>query len=650
MEAHPTRRALSLVLVPLLAIASLAAALGQPDPAEDPLQGRTLGELTYKAMTDRAFAERVEHHLREHGIGHPQRLVDAQTLGPLARATRIVTDESIQGRTPQAWIGLSHPDALLALQPAAPAEADLADAVARINAAAGLRLTARERADVAAQAAALPEDVRAPLARLAARVADVYEAQVPIARDVVAQAHAADAPIEMIVSGAQREAMLAHGLALVAASNAFRDEVADVEFPASTTPLFRDPNGLVIVGSIGNDVHPRTGALKDPVLSVDPAGADTYLHAAGAACPDLLNLAHTCNGLSAALALDLGGADQYLFTGLSEPAIAHGAGSIGGVGVLVDATGDDAYTAKMTRTHDAPFFNYIDGGMQGFGQAGVGILLDASGSDTYTADVQSLVRGYGIWNFAQGYGGVGGFGLIADATGDDRYYSRGLTSVMDWGDFQGVYTNGVSIYAGVGVAVDAGRGNDQYYSWDAATSTDYYAVGFGAFGGLGIIFEDGGDDDYTAGEEIWNNPSGSGIIVPLLNCAFGTGSLGGTGIMLEMGGDDTYFGTSISPRAAYTMNEGFGGPGTAAGVFVDVSGDDGHFMEAHGAPGSNTYGRGVFIASLGHVLLDVGGNMLGAYLDAGGADQYTGASPSRDNGQWVAGADVNLVPTGILLG
>lgn len=175
-------------------------------------------------------------------------------------------------------------------------------------------------------------------------------------------------------------------------------------------------------------------------------------------------------------------------------------------------------------------------------------------------------------------------------------------------------------------------------------------MGFGAFGGLGIILEDGGDDSYVAGEEIWNNPTGAGIIVPLLNCAFGTGSLGGVGIMLELGGDDSYFGNSISPREAYTMNEGFGGPGEAYGLFVDVSGDDGHFMEANGAAGSGTFGRGVLIADLGHALLGVGGNMFGTYLDAGGADQYTGAAPSGDNKQWAAGADVNLVPSGFLLG
>ncbi|HET6398897.1 MAG TPA: hypothetical protein VFH47_05025, partial [Candidatus Thermoplasmatota archaeon] len=351
-----------------------------------------------------------------------------------------------------------------------------------------------------------------------------------------------------------------------------------------------------------------------------------------------------CNGLALSVAIDLGGNDAYALAS-PEPTVAQGAGSMGGVGLLLDYGGDDRYTAHMHRANKPPAQAYVDGGMQAFGQAGVGILLDAAGRDVYTANVST--SRYSIWSFAQGYGGLGGVGVLADASGDDAYLAHGLPSTLRLGEFQGVYTNGVGFYAGVGLQVDAGRTDDRYYAWDEATSTDYYAQGFGAFGGLGVLLEDGGDDDYTAGEAIVNNPTGNGIIVPLLNCAFGTGSFAGVGVFLELSGNDTYYGATFSPRAAYTMNEGFGGPGIAYGVFVDVSGDDGHFMEAHGSAGSATFGRGVILLG-GNVFLGTGGNMFGTYLDAGGNDRYTGAPPSRDGATWQGGADVNLVPTGLL--
>lgn len=638
------RRFVSLLLVTLLAVATLAAALA-PARNDSPLAGRTLGELHGMALRDAAFEARVQEYLRHHGVDHPRRLVDVQTTDPLERAQLILNTEVIQGRTPDAWVDLAHPDALLALRPGGAADADLVDAVSRIAAAAGAPLTPAERASVARQAAALPADVAGPFARLATRVADAYEAQAPIARVVVARAHAGDEALDLLLTGPEREAMLQNALAVVAATNAFRDEVDGVQFPASSTPLFRDPLGLVILGSAGNDVYLSNGALEDPVLLVDPAGADTYRNRAGAACPDPYSIAHECNGLALAVLLDLGGGDVYDH-GTTAPTNVQGSGSIGGVGVLVDVMGDDAYRAHMHRGNRPAFFGYIDGGMQAFGQAGVGILLDAQGNDVYTADVSS--SGFSIWNLAQGYGGVGGLGFLADAGGHDRYLARGLASTLRLGDFQGVYTNGVSIYAGVGIQVDAGGGHDVYHAWDQATSTDYYAQGFGGFGGLGILVEQGGDDDYTAGEEIINNPTGAGTIVPLLNCAFGTGSFGGVGIMIEAGGNDRYFGDTRSPRAAYTMNEGYGGPGVAYGLFVDVSGDDGHFMEANGAAGSRTFGRGVLVVELGPLLLGTGGNMFGTYLDAGGDDEYTGAEPSADGQVWVLGADVNLIPTGIL--
>jgi hypothetical protein len=329
----------------------------------------------------------------------------------------------------------------------------------------------------------------------------------------------------------------------------------------------------------------------------------------------------------ASAVFDLQGDDLYSFTG--QPTVAQGAGSMGGIGVLVDSTGNDGYYTMMERTTQPPFFQYVDGGVQGYGQAAVGIWVDATGNDVLESDITSA--NYDIWLFSQGVGNLGGVGLSSDGAGDDQWLSYGFDSGIS--GFQGMYPDGSGFYGGVGVMTDTGLGNDDYHSWDNATTTDYYSMGFGAFGGTGIMYEDGGDDDYQAVESA-TNP----WIIPLLNCAFGTASYAGLGIFIELGGHDHYFGDTVSPRATSTMNEGFGGPAEGEGLFLDVSGDDGHFMESHSGNGqSYTGGRGVLLGG-GEGLT---GDTVGVYLDLGGFDRYTGASPSRDNGAWVFGADIN---------
>jgi hypothetical protein len=244
---------------------------------------------------------------------------------------------------------------------------------------------------------------------------------------------------------------------------------------------------------------------------------------------------------------------------------------------------------------------------------------------------------------SQGFGNAGGVGIVSDGTGDDRWLAYGFDTAGLRG-FQGLYPGGTGFFGGLGILTDTGQSADDYYAWDNASSTDFYAFGFAAFGGTGIFFEDGGDDDYQAVEKA-TGVSGT-VITPLLNCAFGTASFAGLGVFLEMGGDDHYFGDTIGPRSVATMNEGFGGPAEGEGIFLDVSGDDGHFMEAHPSFGANnygmTYGRGILLGG-GEGLL---GDTVGVYLDLMGADTYTGAAPSRNNAAWPTGLDLEagLVP------
>lgn len=651
------RKLLLCLVVALVATATLAssvalsvapaaapAVLSHEAATRDELAGRSIGQLIHQGMTDERFEARVQHWLEQHQLDHPQR-ADLGGASPLAVAQSKVQLEPRAGRTVEEWVQLGRAENLLSLEPQAQrAPADVVDEVARLAAALGVTYTPAELADMRAQAAALPADMRAPFAALVASVADAHVAQAPIAQGIVGRMGEGD--LAFMMTSQEREATVANALSLVAAQNAFRVAVAGVEMPSLVTPAFADPAGLVILGSSADDTFERTGVFRDAALIVDPAGNDVYEQLAGGACPDLLGLIHECNGLVVSMVVDLLGDDRYLYDGI--PTNSQGSGSLGGIGLLVDLAGSDLYYSLFRQTQNVGSLwggvtGYIDGGNQGYALAGFGLLLDGAGDDTYEGDVTSVPgqRSISIWGFSQGVGNAGGVGIASDGTGDDRWLAYGIDGGMRaGGGFQGLYPGGSGFFGGLGLMTDTGLGHDKYYAWDNGTTTDFYAYGFGAFGGTGIFYEDGGDDDYQAVESA-TNP----FIVPLLNCAFGTASFAGLGVFLEMGGNDHYFGDSVSPYRTATMNEGFGGPAEGEGLFVDVSGDDGHFMEAHSGFVNNyqhTYGRGILLGGGEGAT----GNTFGVYLDLAGADQYTGAPPSRNNAIWPAGLDLEagMVP------
>lgn len=590
---------------------------------------RTLGQMIWE--------ESQAAHQRVPGV-HPQAL-PLPPVDPIGAARHALTVETQGGRTPMAWVDVASPSRLLALR-GEPAPADLASEVVRLSDLAGV---AQDAAEIRLSAEAVPAEIRAPFASLVATVADAYAEQLALAG-------------AMSLTDAQRDASLARAERIMAAVNDLRSAIEGVAVPESATPIFSDPEGLVVLGGEGDDTWTRDGLVLDPVLMVELGGNDVHLTTAGGACGAAAF--HACNNLPLSVVVDLAGDDTYHYDGV--PYSVQGSGSIGAIGILVDVAGSDSYFAKMTRTTTGPESSYADGVMQGGANAGVGLLVDGAGADVYHAVVDSR-NGRSIWNFAQGWGGYGGLGVLADEGGDDRYLANAYGSHPN-GNFIGLYTNGVGFYGGVGVQVDLGATRDTYRAHAEAATTDYYAQGFGAFGGLGIQFEDGGDDDYAVG-----HTSIDPGIQPLLNCAFGTGSFGGTGVFLEMGGNDNYLGYSfafsgrdalgnpkVGSKYAYTMNEGFGGPAVGYGLFVDVSGDDGHFMEASGGPKSDTFGRGVLLEHGQFVGLSLnsygGGNHAGNFLDLGGADEYEGAPPSADSASWSGGADLNLLPSAALLG
>lgn len=572
---------------------------------------------------------------------------------PAERAHWMLEERSTLGRAPMEWVRWSQRTFLTdAVGAGATAPgADLAAGVTRLYEALGVPLGAAEAAGLTREAASVPAAVRGPFADLVSVVADAYAAQLPVAAAVVdARARGFD-PHTPLLSAGVRDAMATRSAAVVAAVRRFRAQTAPFFAEAAVTggPIFSDPEDLVVLGGTGDDTYTRSGLFPDPILLVDPAGSDTYANSAGGACPvspeiDLFFLEGRwleCNSLVVSVVADLGDGvtapsdDAYVYNG--PPAAVQGAGGPGGLGILIDVGGNDRYEATMTRGNVAPFVTYyFDGGAQGYGYAGEGLLLDGLGDDLYRFDVASS-HGRSIWAFAQGFGAAGGLGISIDGDGVDQWLSNGLGIAGAFDDaFQGLYTDGVGFYGGVGIMADLGGDDDVYDSRDIAQTTDYYAQGFGAFGGLGVLYEDGGDDSYYAYEAA-TNP----WIDPLLSCAYGTASFGGVGAMVDVSGNDTYVAGIDSPTGVSLMSWGDGSPGIAYGVFADTGGDDRYELQPVGSTVISG-GWGVWHPTVGDPIdAPLGENTFGAFLDAGGTDTYVGAPPGVGNGAaWPFGADV----------
>jgi len=276
------------------------------------------------------------------------------------------------------------------------------------------------------------------------------------------------------------------------------------------------------------------------------------------------------------LTVDLGGNDVYVNSAGSAP--------LGGVGVVVDAGGDDLYAAPAT---------YRAG--QGIAVTGLGMLVDAGGSDTYRVEQTGGA-------VAQGYGLLGGVGILFDTTGNDRYTATASST----GTVANVQAQGGGVLGGVGALVDGG-GDDTYVATATALPVDGEIVdeegnrtlvrqygtaganaqGFGALGGGGLLADAGGKDSLeTTGTIAPSPPEGRPAIGELTGfSAFGggqgTGLIGGTGFLLTGLGSTTYsmnavagpVPASIQPVTANNFAQSAASVGGAA-VLSDLGGDD----------------------------------------------------------------------------
>ncbi|HUT03008.1 MAG TPA: PQQ-binding-like beta-propeller repeat protein [bacterium] len=410
-------------------------------------------------------------------------------------------------------------------------------------------------------------------------------------------------------------------------------------YDSSTEPIlfrFDTPIGFVMVGGAGENLFDSTtnGVRERNALLVDIGGNDVYYgRTAGAAGDDT----------PISVSIDLSGDDTY--ESASDGCQGWG---LFGIGVLIDAFGDDTYIAQNHCQGASTFGIGVLQDMygddiflgkemsQGAAACGIGLLSNESGNDIYFSP-----------EYSQGFGFTFGSGVLRDREGDD-YYFIGGTDV----DFR-EGTAGQERYVcmgqgfgfgprrdeegwqgagGIGILTD-GAGNDYYLG-------DYFAQGSSYWFSTGILDDKAGDDVYVA-----------------RRYSIGAGIHNSVGILVDEAGNDEYWSWIV----------GIGhGLDASVGIVVDVMGDDYYSAKGWYAMGHGGDGVGVLLDNAGNDLysqIDVAclgyagpydrglRRPLGIFIDADGEDAYT---TKGNNRCWVAdetgvGIDMSGGDTGCLM-
>ncbi len=376
---------------------------------------------------------------------------------------------------------------------------------------------------------------------------------------------------------------------------------------------FTSDLGRVVLADGRNDAHDYE---KPAALIIDVGGDDHYTNA-GAGLPG-----PSCVGIC----LDLAGNDKY-DAGLDSTG-SFGVGLFG-IGILWDEAGDDTYrSGKLS---------------QGAANFGVGILIDNAGDDVYTALDESqaaATAGYGVlldrgghdryesYRGSQAFAGPNASAVLIDLAGNDRYVandtdirypsaqnpqhndSLGQGCATGW---RADYTDGVSVPGGVAVLLDA-AGDDEY-------TCGLFGQGAGYWYGLGMLIDQAGDGRYTGHWYVQ-----------------GAAAHYAAGLLFDRAGNDRY-------TANQNMSQG-AGHDLSVGVLIDDAGDDVYLGSTLGLGASNAAGIGIFVDKagddeyrtppeicLGWVNPERGYRGLfasyGLFFDLGGTDQYLG----RQEGQ-----------------
>jgi hypothetical protein len=266
----------------------------------------------------------------------------------------------------------------------------------------------------------------------------------------------------------------------------------------------------VLFDAGGKDHYTSTGALAQGAgqfgfgALIDLAGDDVY---------QAEYSSQGCGFFGVGLLFDCAGKDAYEIWSDGQ-----GFGGVAGVGVLADRSGDDKYVAvadpKVTKRpsyhqlKDAPIVSVSNAqgcamGRRGDGAdghswaGGLGALLDAEGNDTYSA--ANWAQGTGYW-FGTGVLWDGGgndsysadwwncasgahfcIGALVDEAGDDKYECRATNGIAFGHDFT------------LAVLCDL-AGNDVY-----SCPNDVLARSINR--SVAMLLDGGGNDSYRSGEK-----------------------------------------------------------------------------------------------------------------------------------------------------
>lgn len=337
------------------------------------------------------------------------------------------------------------------------------------------------------------------------------------------------------------------------------------------------PIGRIIISGTGDDSHQysdaillvdiggddtytgATGAtpsLQIPVsLAIDLEGNDKYINS------DEFLPSQGAAILGAGMLLDMEGDDVYTSKRLSQGA------SMLGIGILADMSGNDKYDLwtdgqgaayfgvglAIDNTGDDTYMLWGDG--QGYGGVGgVGTLINRTGNDYYyaEADTSKIYRmdqwhsfkGQYNYTYAQGCGigrrgdvtdghsWAGGIGTLIDLQGKDQYIAGGWSQACGYWYGMGFLWDGSgndyykathwSQVAGAHFCIaglfDLG-GNDKFEQWEKLAA----GTGFGHDYTIGIFYNQGGNDYYML------NNDGYGYAINKSQVFF-----------IDTEGDDTY--------------------------------------------------------------------------------------------------------------
>jgi len=331
-----------------------------------------------------------------------------------------------------------------------------------------------------------------------------------------------------------------------AAINEFR------EWKKSNSYDLKDFKKLVFTTTAGKVCITGTGSDEisgDYGLVIDTGGDDIYM--GRTALP---------NSAAAPISavIDIGGNDKY-DSGAEPAGLASG---INGIGAIFDLEGNDTYTCQNSGIASAWYgtgllvdysgndtYNSSSGYALGSGFFGVGMLIDLAGDDAY-----NCVK------YSGGFGGTLGAGLLLDVSGNDTYKSKGEPEPSSWGE------NRVSMSFGAGM----GRRAD-------------FGDGHNLAGGIGMLFDGAGDDNYQSG-----------------GFSFGFGYWWSIGLFEDRTGNDTYSAPFYSHGAAAHF---------ALGSMVDRAGNDTYCPDKQQV--INSFGEGR-------------DGSIGVFYEAEGNDHYHG--------------------------